>query len=39
MAMFSAIAVARTDRGDDMFLTMARRHGRQALELGAFEFW
>ena len=39
MAMFSAISVARTDRGDDMFLTMARRHARQALELGAFGLW
>jgi Phosphotransferase enzyme family len=39
MAMFSAISVARTDRGDEMFLTMARRHARQALELGAFEMW
>jgi aminoglycoside phosphotransferase (APT) family kinase protein len=39
MAMFSAIVVARTDRGDDMFLTMARRHARQALELGGFDLW
>jgi hypothetical protein len=39
MAMFSAISVARTDRGDEMFLTMARRHARQALELLAFELW
>jgi hypothetical protein len=39
MAMFSAISVARTDRGDEMFLTMARRHAQQALELGAFELW
>jgi hypothetical protein len=39
MAMFSAISVARTDRGDEMFLTMARRHARQALELSAFELW
>ena len=39
MAMFSAIAVARTDRGDDMFLTMARRHAQQAIELGAFALW
>ena len=39
MAMFSAISVARTGRGDEMFLTMARRHARQALELGAFELW
>ena len=39
MAMFSTISVARTDRGDEMFLTMARRHARQALELLAFELW
>jgi Phosphotransferase enzyme family len=39
MAMFSAISVARTDRGDEMFLTMARRHAQQALELGAFDLW
>jgi hypothetical protein len=39
MAMFSAISVARTGRGDEMFLTMARRHAQQALELGAFELW
>jgi len=39
MAMFSAIAVARTARGDAMFLTMARRHGRQALELDGFSVW
>jgi hypothetical protein len=39
MAMFSAISVARTDRGDEMFLTMARRHAQQALELNAFELW
>ena len=39
MAMFSAISVARTDRGDAMFLTMARRHAVQALELSAFDAW
>ena len=39
MAMFSAIVVARTARGDDMFLTMTRRHAAQALELGAFALW
>jgi hypothetical protein len=25
--------VRRTDRGDDMFITMADRHSRQALDL------
>ena len=39
MAMFSAISVARTGRGDEMFLTMTRRHACQALELSAFELW
>jgi len=37
--MFSAISVARTGRGDEMFLTMTRRHACQALELSAFELW
>jgi hypothetical protein len=39
MAMFSAISVARTPRGDEMFLAMTRRHARQALELDAFALW
>jgi len=39
MAMFSAINVARTERGDELFATMARRHGTQALELDAFDLW
>jgi hypothetical protein len=30
--------VARTDRGDTMFTTMARRHARHAIDLGAEEF-
>jgi hypothetical protein len=33
MAIFAAMVVARTDRGDDMFTTMANRHGRQMLDL------
>lgn len=39
MAVFSAISVARTERGDAMFLAMARRHAAQALELGGFDLW
>lgn len=39
MTMFSAVNVARTPRGDDMFATMARRHARHALELDAFALW
>ena len=39
MAVLSAISVTQTDRGDEMFLTMARRHAAQALELDAFDLW
>jgi hypothetical protein len=39
MALFSAVSVARTERGDEMFLAMARRHAQQALELSAFDLW
>jgi hypothetical protein len=35
MAVFAAMVVVRTDRGDDMFCTMANRHGRQILDLEA----
>jgi hypothetical protein len=33
MAVFAAMVVVRTERGDDMFCTMANRHGRQMLDL------
>ena len=33
MAVFASMVVVRTDRGDDMFCTMANRHGRQILDL------
>lgn len=33
MAVFAAMVVVRTDRGDEMFCTMANRHGRQILDL------
>lgn len=33
MAMFASMVVVRTDRGDEMFCTMANRHGRQMLDL------
>jgi Phosphotransferase enzyme family len=33
MAVLAAMIVERTDRGDAMFLAMAGRHGRQALDL------
>jgi hypothetical protein len=39
MAVFSAIAVERTDRGDAMFMTMARGACAQALDHDTFGFW
>ena len=38
MAIAASMLVVRTDRGDDMFMTMASRHSTQALDLGATEF-
>ncbi len=38
MAIAASMLVERTDRGDDMFMTMASRHSTQALDLGADEF-
>jgi aminoglycoside/choline kinase family phosphotransferase len=35
MAVAASMLVQRTDRGDQMFLTMARRHARHALDLDA----
>jgi hypothetical protein len=35
MAIVASFLVQRTDRGDDMFITMAERHARQALDLDA----
>jgi hypothetical protein len=35
MAVAASMLVARTDRGDQMFLTMADRHARHALDLDA----
>ncbi len=37
MAISAAMLVAQTDRGDQMFLTMAERHARHALDLDAIE--
>lgn len=39
MAVFSAIAVERTERGDAMFMTMARGGCAQALEHGTYGLW
>jgi len=33
MAIFASMLVTRTDRGDEMFMAMANRHGRQVLDL------
>ena len=35
MAIVASFLVQRTDRGDEMFITMAERHARQALDLDA----
>lgn len=39
MAVFSAIAVERTPRGDQMFMAMARGGCAQALDHGTYGFW
>ncbi len=38
VTVIASMMVERTERGDAMFLTMARRHSRHALDLGAEEF-
>ena len=35
MAIAASMLVQRTDRGDDMFMAMAQRHGRHAIDLDA----
>jgi type IV secretory pathway TrbD component len=35
MAIAASMLVQRTARGDDMFMTMAGRHGHHALDLEA----
>lgn len=39
MAVFSAIAVERTARGDEMFMTMARGGCAQVLDHDTYAFW
>lgn len=39
MAVFSSIAVERTERGDKMFMAMARGACAQALDHGTYGFW
>jgi hypothetical protein len=38
MAIGASMMVVQTERGDEMFLTMARRHGAQILDLESTEF-
>ena len=38
MAVAASMMVVQTERGDEMFLTMARRHGAQIVDLDAEEF-
>jgi hypothetical protein len=38
VSVIASMMVERTQRGDEMFVTMARRHGRHAIDLGAHEF-
>lgn len=38
LTIVSAMVVEQTERGDEMFLTMARRHSRHAIDLDAWEF-
>jgi len=38
VTVIASMLVQQTDRGDDMFTAMARRHSRHALDLGAAEF-
>jgi hypothetical protein len=38
MAVLASMIVERTERGDAMFLAMAGRHGRQALDLDSEQF-
>ena len=35
MAVAASMLVEQTERGDDMFMAMANRHGRHALDLDA----
>ncbi len=38
VTIIASMMVEQTDRGDEMFVAMARRHSRHALDLGAQEF-
>jgi len=39
VTVIASVMVVQTERGDEMFTVMARRHARQALDLGAEEFF
>ncbi len=38
VTVVASMMVQQTERGDEMFIAMARRHSRQALDLGSQEF-
>jgi len=38
VTVVASVLVQQTERGDQMFLTMAQRHSQHALDLGATEF-
>jgi aminoglycoside phosphotransferase (APT) family kinase protein len=38
VTVIASMLVQRTERGDTMFTTMARRHARHAIDLGSAEF-
>lgn len=38
VTVVASMMVQQTERGDEMFIAMARRHSRQALDLGSEEF-
>ena len=38
VTVIASMMVQQTERGDEMFVAMARRHARHALDLGAAEF-
>ena len=38
VTVIASMIVERTERGDEMFTTMARRYARHAIDLGADEF-
>ena len=39
MAVVASMMVGATERGDEMFMTMARRHAAHAIDLNAREFF